>query len=255
MSDAVTIDGREFTAYIAQLKKTQKERLAKSVIRSYVNNLAQATQELAKVNIVRVFGFKNPGTKKFLTTGIYVAYAKDSNDWNPQSEVGAVGNPKAVDYKQHRSEILARQEEGGKVTQIKSGKTRMRNALLAPDPRFNRNKFSPRMKNRVGLPLKGTRETDPKRIMAATLRHAKIKKLPYAITPYGVYRVNPGKVGGKTKITARRIQTLQKEIATKPAPWLMPAAKVAFHHREKFFRKAWNYRMSKAMGGSRNDLA
>lgn len=254
MSDAMIIDNREFLAYMAQLKRVQQKGIAVNIIRSYVNNIGRAAQFLAAAEVNRSFKFKNTSTKKFLIKGVVFDKARDGAPGTPFSTVGAIGDPHKLDYTQHRAEILARQEMGGNVEQIKAGKGSMRKALIAPDPRHNKNKFSPRLKSKIALPKAGTRETKPGRIHAATIRHARIARLPYAMTPFGLYKIFRGKVGGTSRTRIDRIQTFKKRIKTTAAPWLMPAAKEAMRNRERYFREAYEFRMSKALGGKQNGV-
>ena len=241
----MSVDARQAHEYIKKLEKGGKK--CKDVLRSFVNNMAVASQEKAKRNIQKTFKFKNPSSKKFMESGVYFQKAK-TGDVVIKSEVGAVGNPRSLERKQRRSEMLARQELGGQVSQLKSSGKRLRKRLIAPDPRNNKNKFSPRLSGRVAVVKKGTKETKPGRIHAQIIRHARINHMTYALTPFGVYRVL-GTSGKRKKIV--RIQTFRGSIKTPQSPWLAPAVEEVKRNREKYFLEAYNFRMSKALGGKK----
>jgi len=186
MSDMMVVDTKELEMYIKRLEK-KGNLTAKKVVNVYVNNMAFATKKHTTETMN--FKWKNSSTKKWTTNKVSVRKAPKNAGMDKQvSEIGAIGNYESNDRKQAGAGYLAKQEEGGKIRQVKSGGGSERSELLARNTKEMGSKSVRRIKDFVTI---GTAKTKS-RAFAAAIRKAAALKKKFISTPTGIFEI--GKV-------------------------------------------------------------
>lgn len=246
----IKIDDKEVQRHLALLGK-MSAGMARKVCARHVNGLAFATKRHSATTLEQ-FKYRNASAKTFTLRGVYVDKARASGEI--QSQVGAVGNPSGTSRKAQRVAYLQRQEQGGKVSQLKAAGGQFRKILVAPDPRANKGKLTPRLTGRAAYPNAALAQKFQRRssrfvrrlkfrtrdriLFASAIAAAKQEGKPYAITPYGVYRVQKRKVN--------RVQAFKRSISTSPRPWLAPAREMAVREEGAIFIREMTRTMKEA---------
>jgi len=244
------VDDTEVRRHLEALGKMSRGAARKVCART-VNGLAFATKKNTESTLGR-FQFRSSSSRSFTLRGVSVAKAKPTGDI--QSQVGAIGNPQGTSRQAQRVSYLARQELGGRVAQLKSGGGMFRKMLVAPDPGSNKKGMTPRLAGRAAYPSAALAQKFQKRssrfvrrlkfrtrdriLFASAIAAAKQQGKPYAITPYGVYKVQKRKV--------KRIQAFKRGITTPARPWLAPARQMAVNESGAIFVNAMKHTMQEA---------
>ena len=221
----IEVDTKKIDQMLFKLRRKMPDKIP-DIIVSYVNSLAFNTKENTQRTLDQQFNFANNSTRNFTNKGVnYKPARKGSKD--PESTVGAVGDPNATSLKARKAAYLARQEFGGTLTQIKSGGG-IRSRLIAPNPKYNKKSRLFKIKGKAAFPNSGYSNT--KRQMASAFSNARRLGKKWAHTPYGIYRVL------KKSARLHYIYKPKGSIKNSPHPWLQPAINMTMARKDAIFR-------------------
>ena len=237
MSDFIVIDEKEFKKEMKFWELTAPKKLVPAVVRGYVNDIAFLTKKTSQKTMDRVFDYKNTRSKRYLESAVVVQKAKSSRSIESIVAIVGVKAGSENQRKFYKREILTRQEEGGKLKQVKSRGAGFRSKLMVPAAGQNTKKTIRFRK--AGLVRSKKSIADPRRAMAAAINTARDLKKRYASTPFGIYRVLSGRA------IPVRVYKDENTISTPPSPWLKPASMIAVKKRERLFKKNLNRQLKK----------
>lgn len=235
--DMIQIDDKELTRLIKWFEFTGPKKLIPDTIRGFVNDMAFNTKNTSKKTMDKVFEYKNSSSKRYLESAVSVQKSPRTTIIENIESIVGVRSGGENTRKNYKREITARQEEGGKLKQIKTSGDTFRDELFLPAAN-QAPKKNIRFRNR-GLIQMNSTISNPKNRMAASLKTARDKRRPFAVTPYGIYRV----FSKRAEIV--RVFKPKKSVVTKPNPWLKPAEKIEIGKKDRVFKKNLNRQLRK----------
>ena len=219
------------------LKKIDREakRSAKKSALSFLTSCAFNTRKtIINKTLPQKFTFKNNATKKYITKYIRYKPAKGSKEF---SEVGATGNIDGATFKERQAAFMAKQEFGGKATQLKTKGRGKRKDLLQKNPRNVKKAYQ----KIPGSTIKIKSSGNQKQKFARAIRVARKKNINYISNIWGVYKV--------TKRTLKKIYSIKKP-GTHTIPkreWLKSATDLTMKKREDIWRESVKHHLEKTL--------
>lgn len=231
----IDLDLKEYEKYISWFETTGPKTVIPRTVRGFLNDIAFLTKEKSKGSMDKQFNYKSAGTKRYLQRAVYVQKAKNASVSSMESEVGIPRGGEDTRARYNR-EILSRQEKGGKLKQVRAGGSRYRSWLMVPATVGKKRTIRFR---RQGLVRPNNSIKNNRQRMAHVLKHAREKKIKYAVTPYGIYRVLAKR--------ARAVRYFKESgsIQTPRKVWLLPATHDAVKQRDRIFLKNLNRQLKK----------